>query len=143
MALCIRLVPNCVLTLKSQLRRHGTRFHPETLHACPWRGILTALQLLMALHDLGETELCTKESCHKLAWTLDACLKVRLPRRCNDCVSGSRWSPMPHPADTPTHASPCNGWNPQSMPRNAPLQLLPFAPTICCHAIDVGRVPCA
>ena len=35
------------------------------------------MQLLMALHDLGETELCTKESCHKLAWTLDACLKVR------------------------------------------------------------------
>ena len=34
------------------------------------------LQLLMALHDLGETELCTKEACHKLAWTLDACLKV-------------------------------------------------------------------
>lgn len=34
-------------------------------------------QLLMALHDLGETELCTKESCHKLAWTLDACLKDR------------------------------------------------------------------
>ncbi|PRW60598.1 Negative elongation factor B [Chlorella sorokiniana] len=34
-------------------------------------------QLLMALHDLGETELCTKEACHKLAWTLDACLKDR------------------------------------------------------------------
>ncbi|KAI3429855.1 hypothetical protein D9Q98_010166 [Chlorella vulgaris] len=34
-------------------------------------------QLLMALHDLGETELCVKESCHKLAWTLDACLKDR------------------------------------------------------------------
>lgn len=31
----------------------------------------------MALHDLGETELCTKEACHKLAWTLDACLKVK------------------------------------------------------------------
>jgi hypothetical protein len=31
----------------------------------------------MALHDLGETELCVKESCHKLAWTLDACLKVQ------------------------------------------------------------------
>jgi hypothetical protein len=35
-----------------------------------------SLQLLMSLHDLGESELCTKESCHKLAWTLDACLKV-------------------------------------------------------------------
>ena len=34
----------------------------------------------MALHDLGETELCTKESCHKLAWTLDACLKVGVAR---------------------------------------------------------------
>jgi hypothetical protein len=34
------------------------------------------LQLLMALHDLGETELCSKDPCHKLAWTLDACLKV-------------------------------------------------------------------
>lgn len=33
-------------------------------------------QLLMALHDLGETELCAREGCHKLAWTLDACLKV-------------------------------------------------------------------
>lgn len=33
-------------------------------------------QLLMALHDAGETDLCQKEPCHKLAWTLDACLKV-------------------------------------------------------------------
>ena len=33
-------------------------------------------QLLMALHDLGQTELCNKDPCHKLAWTLDACLKV-------------------------------------------------------------------
>lgn len=24
----------------------------------------------------GETEMCQKEACHKLAWTLDACLKV-------------------------------------------------------------------
>lgn len=33
-------------------------------------------QLLMALHDAGSTELLAKEPCHKLAWTLDACLKV-------------------------------------------------------------------
>ncbi|KAK9806710.1 hypothetical protein WJX72_000208 [[Myrmecia] bisecta] len=34
-------------------------------------------QLLMALHDAGATELLAKEPCHKLAWTLDACLKER------------------------------------------------------------------
>lgn len=31
-------------------------------------------QLLMALHDVGEAELCSRDGCHKLAWTLDACL---------------------------------------------------------------------
>uniref|UniRef100_A0A1D1ZVX3 Negative elongation factor B n=1 Tax=Auxenochlorella protothecoides TaxID=3075 RepID=A0A1D1ZVX3_AUXPR len=31
-------------------------------------------QLLMALHDLGQAELCSRDPCHKLAWTLDACL---------------------------------------------------------------------
>ena len=49
-------------------------------NSCPFLTISCPFppkQLLMALHDLGETELCTKEACHKLAWTLDACLKVR------------------------------------------------------------------
>lgn len=32
-------------------------------------------QLLMALHDVGESRLCTAEPSHKLACTLDACLK--------------------------------------------------------------------
>ncbi|PSC68506.1 Negative elongation factor B [Micractinium conductrix] len=51
----------------------------ESLYVGMPEAALCALrsQLLMALHDLGETELCTKESCHKLAWTLDACLKDR------------------------------------------------------------------
>jgi len=32
-------------------------------------------QLLMSLHDAGETGICASEPCYKLAWTLDACLK--------------------------------------------------------------------
>ena len=32
-------------------------------------------QLLMAIHDAGETGITHGDPCHKLAWTLDACLK--------------------------------------------------------------------
>ena len=43
----------------------------------------------MALHDAGERELCSREgSSHKLAWTLDACLKVC----CALCALGWGWS---------------------------------------------------
>lgn len=32
-------------------------------------------QLLMALHDRKDVELCRTEHCHKLAWIIDACLR--------------------------------------------------------------------
>lgn len=54
----------------------------QTGRACHTQGRTQAhhfyptLQLLMALHDLKETELCSREPCHKMAWTLDACVKV-------------------------------------------------------------------
>jgi negative elongation factor B len=35
-------------------------------------------QLLMAMHDAGETNITSGDSCHKLAWTLDACVKDKL-----------------------------------------------------------------
>ena len=34
-------------------------------------------QLLMAFHDKGETELCSKDKCHRLAWLMDACIRDR------------------------------------------------------------------
>ena len=34
-------------------------------------------QLLMAFHDRGETELCSKDKCHRLAWLMDACIRDR------------------------------------------------------------------
>ena len=35
-------------------------------------------QLLMAMHDAGETSITSGDSCHKLAWTLDACVKDKM-----------------------------------------------------------------
>jgi negative elongation factor B len=35
-------------------------------------------QLLMAMHDAGETSITSGDSCHKLAWTLDACIKDKM-----------------------------------------------------------------
>jgi len=35
-------------------------------------------QLLMAMHDAGETNITSGDSCHKLAWTLDACIKDKM-----------------------------------------------------------------
>lgn len=32
-------------------------------------------QLLMSLHDSGQTGICAGDPCHKLAWTLDACMR--------------------------------------------------------------------
>ena len=34
-------------------------------------------QLLMALHDEGETDLCAADKCHRLAWLMDACIRDR------------------------------------------------------------------
>jgi hypothetical protein len=34
-------------------------------------------QLLMAYHDAGETELCSADKCHRLAWLMDACIRDR------------------------------------------------------------------
>lgn len=76
----------------------------HSVHTPPLAPPLTPrAQLLMALHDLGETELCTREGCHKLAWTLDACLKVSMERMgcpAGRAVEGS-WSSAADPPGAP------------------------------------------
>ena len=57
----------------------------ETSHVGMQDASLCALrsQLLMAMHDAGEMSITSSDACHKLAWTLDACLKDKMftPRR--------------------------------------------------------------
>jgi hypothetical protein len=75
-----RLYSSIVSLCRTQYAKEGT------VAACSVRS-----QLLMALHDASAegglalaavySELCEPDRCHKLAWVLDACVKVRLPLR--------------------------------------------------------------
>uniref|UniRef100_H3CEI5 Negative elongation factor complex member B n=1 Tax=Tetraodon nigroviridis TaxID=99883 RepID=H3CEI5_TETNG len=49
-----------------------TLFRTRNVHYCTLRA-----ELLMSLHDLDITEICSVDPCHKFTWCLDACIREK------------------------------------------------------------------
>jgi len=81
-------------------------------------------QLLMAYHDDGETDLCSVDKCHRLAWLMDACIRDRYldTRRLQEmasiidaAVDLARKAQKPPPQQRPRPARPASKSVPEPM----------------------------